>query len=277
MDGRDAIAYRACLEKDRPMNSAFPSGGQGPSVGTNHRRRAVFTALTEVFSTPDRVNVLFKFCEEFCNSEPKFLVNRFLMRAEQRGMVSERDRQALARGLYLSLAKPYDALARYPSHLVEEESGEEAALPANEAGAFADFAAARPPAPAARPTPPPKFEPKAGHKVFQTVLAHVANRLYYAYGRRPARIGLALAGATAQAQAETHTLSMLIDWIDGDLEEDAIPDNLPLDEMRTALRVLYLASCNLCGRDSAAQALAQGMRLANALREAQTFPPKLLV
>jgi hypothetical protein len=246
----------------------------GSSVGTNHRRRAVFTALTEVFHTSDRVHTLFKFCEEFCKTEPKFLVNRYLMRAEQSALVNERERQSLAKSLYLALGKPYDALSRYPAQLVDEEPHEEMALHPNETGAFADFAV---PKRAVKPSPAAAFDAKSAHKVFQTVLAHMANRLYYAYGRRPARIGLALAGATAQSQAETHTLSMLIDWIDGDLEEDAIPDNLPLEEMRTALRVLYLAACNLSGRDSAAQALAQGMRLASTLREAQTFSPKLLV
>jgi hypothetical protein len=244
------------------------------TLGTNHRRRAVFTALTEVFQTTDRINTLFKFCEEFCKTEPKFLVNRFLMRAEQKAMVNERERQALAKSMYLSLAKPYDALSRYPAQLVDEEPHEDMALHPSETGAFADFAAPKPPS---KSTPVAVFDARSAHKVFQTVLAHMANRLYYAYGRRPARIGLALAGATAQSHAETHTLSMLIDWIDGDLEEDAIPDNLPLEEMRTALRVLYLSACSLAGRDSAAQALAQGIRLAGTLREAQSFSPKLLV
>lgn len=244
------------------------------SVGTNHRRRAVFTALTEVFQTTDRINTLFKFCEEFCKTEPKFLVNRFLMRVEQKALVNERERQALAKSMYLSLAKPYDALSRYPAQLVDEEPSEEMALHPSETGAFADLAAPKRPTKSA---PAAAYDARSAHKVFQTVLAHMANRLYYTYGRRPARIGLALAGATAQSHAETHTLSMLIDWIDGDLEEDAIPDNLPLEEMRTALRVLYLSACSLAGRDSAAQALAQGMRLASTLREAQNFSPKLLV
>jgi hypothetical protein len=246
------------------------------SVGTNHRRRAVFTALTEVFQSSDRINALFKFCEEFCKTEPKFLVNRFLMRVEQKVLVNERERQALAKSMYLSLAKPYDALSRYPAQLVDDEPSEDMALHPSETGAFADLAAPNPKRPV-KSAPVATFDAGSAHKVFQTVLAHMANRLYYAYGRRPARIGLALAGATAQSQAETHTLSMLIDWIDGDLDVDAIPDNLPLEEMRAALRVLYLAACSLAGRDSAAQALAQGMRLAGTLREAQNFSPKLLV
>ncbi len=255
-------------------NPSPPSILNAASVGTNHRRRALFTALSEVFQNSDRINNMFKFCEEFCNTEPKFLVNRFLMRAEQKAMINERERQALAKSLYLSLAKPYDALSRYPEQLVDEEPAEEIALHPSEAGAFAGLATSKR---ATKSTHTAAFDAKSAHKVFQTVLAHMANRLYYAYGRRPARIGLALAGATAQSQAETHTLSMLIDWIDGDLEVDAIPDNLPLDEMRSALRVLYLAACSLSGRDSAAQALAQGMRLASTLRESQVFSPKLLV
>jgi hypothetical protein len=256
------------------MNTPFSaSRGDSSAVGKNHRRRAVFTALTEVFQTTDRINALFRFCEDFCRVEPKFLVNRFLMRVEQKGLINERERQTLAKALYLALAKPYDALSRYPAQMVDEEPQEEVALNPAETTAFAALAQ---PSKPNRP-PAPAIDAKAAHKVFQTVLAHMANRLYYSYGRRPARIGLALAGATAQSHAETHTLSMLIDWIDGDLEEDAIPDNLPLDEMRTALRVLYLASCNLSGRDSAAQALAQGMRLAGTLREGQVFSPKLLV
>ncbi len=256
------------------MNTPFPpANAESSAVGKNHRRRAVFTALTEVFQTPDRINDMFRFCEDFCKIEPKFLVNRFLMRVEQKGLINERERQSLAKSLYLSLAKPYDALSRYPAQLVDDEPQEEVALNSAETTALAELSK---PAKSNRP-PTPAIDTKAAHKVFQTVLAHMANRLYYSYGRRPARIGLALAGATAQSRAETHTLSMLIDWIDGDLEEDAIPDNLPLDEMRTALRVLYLASCNLSGRDSAAQALAQGMRLAGTLREGHAFSPRLLV
>ncbi len=256
------------------MNTPNPAlANSASAVGKNHRRRAVFTALTEVFQTTERINPLFRFCEEFCKVEPKFLVNRFLMRAEQKAMINERERQSLAKALYLALAKSYDALSRYPATLVDEEVTEEIALNASETNAFAALGIAK------RPELPSSavIDTKAAHKVFQTVLAHMANRLYYAYGRRPARIGLALAGATAQCHAETHTLSMLIDWIDGDLEEDAIPDNLPLEEMRTALRVLYIAACNLSGRDSGAQALAQGMRLASTLREGQIFSPKLLV
>lgn len=258
---------------------SFSSGQSGSNVGTNHRRRAVFTALTGVFQTTDRINGLFKYCEEFCKAEPKFLVNRFLMRAEQKAMINERERQALAKSLYLALAKPYDSLSRYPAQLVDDDSQQdEVALNASESGAIAALAAA--PAMSnveASKQPAIQYDARAAHRVFQTVLAHMANRLYYAYGRRPARIGLALAGATAQCRAETHTLSMLIDWIDGDLEQDAIPDNLPLEEMRSALRVLYLSSCNLSGRDSAAQSLAQGMRLADTMKEARVFSPKLLV
>ena len=47
--------------------------------------------------------------------------------------------------------------------------------------------------------------------------------------------------------------------------------------MRTALRVFYLASTNLVGRSAAARTLAQALRLAGNLREAQAFPPRLLV
>lgn len=261
----------AAIRMNLPPTPILPGAS---SVGTNHRRRAVFTALSAVFHNSDRADNMFKFCEEFCNAEPKFLVNRFLMRAEQKAMINEGERQALAKSLYLSLAKPYDALSRYPAQLVDEEPQEEIALNPGEAGAFAGLTTSKR---ATKSTHTAAFDAKSAHKVFQTVLAHMANRLYYAYGRRPARIGLALASATAQSQAETQTLSMLIDWIDGDLEVDAIPDNLPLDEMRSALRVFYLAACNLSGRDSAAQALAQGLRLAGTLRESQLFSPKLLV
>lgn len=257
------------------MNPGSLLVGGSSTVGTNHRRRATFTALNEVFKDNSRRVDLFKFCEDFCQTEPKFLVNRFLMRAEQKAKIDEHERQALAKAMYLALAKPYDALTRYPRDLLSDaaQAAIPQPLPAAETKAFEDFSA-RHNSVSAAPSKP--HDSSAAHKVFQTVMAHVANGLYHAYGHRPARVGLALAGATAQSKAETHILSMLIDWIDGDLDEDAIP-HLSLDEMRSALRVLYVAACNLTGRDAAAHLLSQALRLASALAEAHRFAPKSLV
>lgn len=261
------------------MATSLPIGS-GASVGVNHRRRALFTALTESMSDTGRIQGLFHFCEDFCKTEPKFLVNRFLMRAEQAGRVNERERQTLAKALYLALSRSYDQLSRYPAHLVgdaEPQDHHHAHLTGHpsDASAFSDFSV--PTAQSIASHDRLKTDRQAKHKVFQTVMAHLATRLYHAIGYRPARIGIALRDATIQTNADSATLSMLIDWIDGDLQEDAIPEHLPLDEMREALRVFYHCMSNLAGRTSAAQTLAEGLRLASTLHEAQRFAPKLLV
>ncbi|AVP96205.1 hypothetical protein C7S18_02910 [Ahniella affigens] len=254
--------------------------GSGASVGVNHRRRALFTALIESMSDAARIQDLFHFCEEFCKTEPKFLVNRFLMRAEQAGKVNERERQTLAKALYLALSRSYDQLSRYPANLVGDAEAQDhnlgrlTGLP-SDASAFSDLSFGA--APPASGMDRLKHDRQAKHKVFQTVMAHLATRLYHAIGYRPARIGIALRDATIQSNADSATLSMLIDWIDGDLQEDAIPEHLPLEEMREALRVLYLCMSNMAGRTSAAQTLAEGLKLASTLHEAQRFSPKLLV
>lgn len=264
-----------------------PSLGSGASVGVNHRRRALFTALIESMSDAARIHDLFQFCEEFCKTEPKFLVNRYLMRAEQAGKINERERQTLAKALYLALSRSYDQLSRYPATLVGDAEPHDShharltGLP-SDAGAFSDlaFAPATPAGQAATlagGSDRLKSDRQAKHKVFQTVMAHLATRLYHAIGYRPARIGIALRDATIQSNADSATLSMLIDWIDGDLQEDAIPEHLPIEEMREALRVLYLCMSNMAGRSSAAQTLAEGLKLAATLHEAQRFSPKLLV
>jgi len=259
------------------MNMVAPGTS---TVGTNHRRRAVYTALGEVFKEPARVDDAFHFCEEFCHSEPKFLVNRFLMRAEQKAKIDEHERQALAKAMYLAFSKPYDALSRYPDRLVIEA----AVAPVKAAALAAPAAAPAKPQTAAlagkvnsRPAGAGGFEPVAAHRVFQTVMAHLINRMYHAYGRRPARIGLALAAATAQARGETHTLSMLIDWLDGDLDEYGLPENLPLEEMRSTLRIVQIAARNVMGREAAEQALTQAMGLAGSLHEALQFAPAQLL
>ena len=249
------------------------------TVGTNHRRRAVYTALGEVFKEAARVDETFHFCEQFCLSEPKFLVNRFLMRAEQKAKIDERERQALAKAMYLALAKPYDALSRYPDHLL---AAAPAAVKATDSKPPTSESA-KPKAPLRaessprRPVNAEGFDPIAAHRVFQAVMAHLIHRMYHAYGRRPARIGLALAAATAQARGETHTLSMLIDWLDGDLDEYGLPDNLPLADMRSALGILQIASRNVMGRDAAAQAMTQALGLAGSMPEARDFAPTRLL
>lgn len=239
----------------------------------NHRRRAVFTALVETLTDAERVHRIFEFCEEFCAREPKFLVNRFLMHVEQRGMVNERERHKIAKACYFALAKPYDALHRYPSSLVGAEDGheEQAPVPAD-ISAFADFGLHSLP----EPLPSREVAP-AAHKVFQTVMAHLATELFRNFGRRNARIALALSTAREQTGAGEDVLSMLVDWLDADLHEDAIPDHLAVAEMRIALRMFYLASATLGGRGEAARTLAQALRLASNLREAQQFAPRLLV
>ncbi len=261
------------------MATSLPFGS-GASVGVNHRRRALFTALTESMSDAARVHDLFQFCEEFCKTEPKFLVNRYLMRVEQAGKINERERQTIAKALYLALSRSYDQLSRYPAHLVGDAEphdihhGKLTGHP-SDASAFSDFSVQASPSLASHDRL--KSDREAKHKVFQTVMAHLATRLYHAIGYRPARIGIALRDATIQSNADSATLSMLIDWIDGDLQEDAIPEHLPLDEMREALRVFYLCMSNLAGRSSAAQTLAEALKLAATLTEAQRFAPKLLV
>lgn len=259
------------------MNMVAPGTS---TVGTNHRRRAVYTALGEVFKEPARIDDAFHFCEEFCHSEPKFLVNRFLMRAEQKAKIDEHERQALAKAMYLAFSKPYDALSRYPDRLVIEAPVVAAAL-VEPVPVAPKPRAAKPPVatePARiKPTDAAGFDPIAAHRVFQTVMAHLINRMYHAYGRRPARIGLALAAATAQARGETHTLSMLIDWLDGDLDEYGLPENLPLTEMRSTLRIVQIAARNVMGRDAAEQAMAQAIGLAGSLHEALQFQPAQLL
>lgn len=257
------------------MAQAFLSGGSPPTIGVNHRRRAVFTALTDVLNDANRVHEIFAFCEAFCAVEPKFLVNRFLLHAAQRGMIDEGERHRIAKAMYFAMARPYDALSRYPAHLVGMEEVVEEALPVPaDISAFADFGLHSVPDSA---IVAPRESAPAAHKVFQTVMAHVATELFRSFGHRVARIVLALSNARAQVGAGEDVLSMLVDWLDGDLHEDAIPDHLALAEMRTALRVFYLASTNLVGRSAAAHTLAQALRLAGNLREAQAFPPRLLV
>lgn len=257
------------------MAQAFLSGGSPPAIGVNHRRRAIYTALTDVLSDAGRVHDLFSFCEAFCATEPKFLVNRFLLHAAQRRLIDEGERHRVAKAMYFAMAKPYDALSRYPAHLVgmEEPVEESQPIPA-EISAFADFGLHSVPDAALvshRDAAP------AAHKVFQTVMAHLATDLFRGFGHRVARIALALSDARSQVGAGEDVLSMLVDWLDGDLHVDAIPDHLALAEMRTALRVFYLASTNLVGRTAAARTLAQALRLAGNLRESQAFAPRLLV
>ncbi|HRG16851.1 MAG TPA: hypothetical protein PLB00_12695 [Pseudomonadota bacterium] len=259
------------------MAQAFLSGGNPPTIGVNHRRRAVYTALTDVLNDANRVHDLFSYCEAFCTVEPKFLVNRFLLHAEQRKLIDDRERHRIAKAMYFAMARPYDALSRYPAHLVgmEEEPHVEEAQPiAAEISAFADFGLHSVPDSA---IVAPRESTPAAHKVFQTVMAHLATELFRSFGHRVGRIAFALSDARTQVGAGEDVLSMLIDWIDGDLHEDAIPDHLALAEMRIALRVFYLASTNLAGRAASARTLAQALRLAGSLREAQVFPPRLLV
>lgn len=257
------------------MAQAFLGGGSPPAIGVNHRRRATFTALTDVLSDANRVAGIFSFCEAFCATEPKFLVNRFLLHAEQRKLVSEVERQRIAKAMYFALARPYDTLSRYPAHLVGMDEPVEDAQPIPaEISAFADFGLHAVPNAAqitAREAVP------AAHKVFLMVMAHLATALFRSFGHRPARIALAVRAASEQVGAGEDVLSMLIDWIDGDLHEDAIPDHLALAEMRIALRVFYLASTNLVGRSAAAHTLAQALRLAGNLHESHLFAPRLLV
>lgn len=257
------------------MAQAFLSGGSPPAIGVNHRRRAVYTALTDVLNNANRVNDIFSFCEAFCAVEPKFLVNRFLLHTAQRKLIDEHERHRIAKAMYFAMAKSYDALSRYPAHLVgmEEPIEESQPIPA-EISAFADFGLHSIPDSALvthRDAVP------AAHKVFQTVMAHLATELFRHFGHRIARIAMALSESRSQVNAGDDVLSMLIDWLDGDLHEDAIPDHLALAEMRTALRVFYLASTNLVGRTAAARTLAQALRLAGSLRESQVFAPRLLV
>ena len=251
------------------------SGGNPPAIGVNHRRRATYTALTDVLNDASRVHDIFSFCEAFCATEPKFLVNRFLLHAERRKLVDERERQKVAKAMYFALAKPYDALSRYPAHLVgmDEIVDEQLPIPA-EISAFADFGLHSVPDSA---LVAPHVSAPAAHKVFQTVMAHLATELFRSFGHRPARIALSLRDATQLTGAGEDVLSMLIDWIDGDLHEDAIPDHLALNEMRLAMRVFYLASTNLAGRSASARTLAQALRLAGSLKESQVFQPRLLV
>lgn len=248
---------------------------KGPgAIGVNHRRRAIYTALTEVLSDAARIHALFAFGEVFCATEPKFLVNRFLLHAEQRGLIDDGERHRLAKATYFAMARPYDALSRYPAHFVgQDEVVEELPIPA-EISAFVDYGLSSAPEAAA---PATRDASNAAHKVFQTVMAHLATELFRAVGHRVARVALALADARGQVGAGDDVLSMLIDWLDGDLHEDAIPDHLPLPEMRAALRVFYLASASLVGRSVAARSLAQALRLAGNLREAHVFAPRLLV
>ncbi len=260
------------------MAQAFVSGSPS-AIGVNHRRRAIYTALTDVLNDATRVHDIFSFCEAFCTVEPKFLVNRFLLHTEQRKLIDDRERHRIAKATYFAMAKPYDALSRYPAHLVGlEETPDEVQELTNpvpaEISAFADFGLQSVPDSAlvtAREHAP------AAHKVFQTVMAHLATELYRHFGHRPARIAMSLKDAAMQISAGDDVLSMLIDWIDGDLHEDAIPDHLALAEMRMALRVFYLASANLAGRSASAHTLAQGLRLAGSLKEGQVFQPRLLV
>lgn len=253
------------------------STGGPPAIGVNHRRRAVFTALTEVLSDVERIHAVFSFCEAYCAVEPKFLVNRFMLHAAQRGLIDERERHRIAKALYFAMAKPYDALSRYPAKLVgleEEAPPEPAPAVPSEISAFADFGLHAGPelSLVERHDAAP-----AAHKVFQTVMAHLATELFRHFGHRAGRVALALSDARVQVGAGEDVLSILIDWIDGDLHEEAIPDHLSLSEMRISLRVFYLASANLVGRVASAHTLAQSLRLAGTLREAQAFPPKLLV
>ena len=246
------------------MAQAFLSGGSPPTIGVNHRRRAVYTALTDVLNDATRVHDLFSFCEAFCTVEPKFLVNRFLLHAEQRKLIDDRERHRVAKAMYFAMAKPYDALSRYPAHLVglEEAPEESQPIPA-EISAFADFGLHSIPESALvthRDAAP------AAHKVFQTVMAHLATDLFRNFGHRVEPLTNAVIAPAHGVLVTSATLA-----------DSTLADPFALAEMRTAMRVFYLASTNLVGRTAAARTLAQALRLAGNLRESQVFAPRLLV
>lgn len=238
-----------------------------------HRRRAVYAALIKVLGDADaRPRKVFAVFERNFASPVHFLVMRFVAEAQAAAGLSEDEKVALMRAVYLSLATPYESLPHFPQDWAE------GALVASPTDAAANAPMAAAPADRAAPASAAVVEPPSAQAiVFGAVARALLGAVRAAVRSNRGMIGQMISDAMSHTQLRQGLPARVSTWVDGGGVDDRLANSLHGTDLRAIVHVLYLAACDALGPVAADQLLSQSIMRAQSLPASVEFSPDNLL
>ncbi len=243
--------------------------------GLHQRRRAVYTALSKVLQNDERrAFQMFALWEHNYANQPHFLVTRYVGDGVHVANLSDSERLALSRAIFVALSQPYDQLQPYP------EAWLDAPAPAIERRA-----PSAPGVPATRTEPAPAPAAVNGAATPMdapaAVMGHVARLMLKPIGEATrSKTGLLaeiIADAVAHAKLRQGLSQRASVWLQAGAVDDSLGRGLDVADLRAIVHAVYLCACDALGPVAADQLLAQSIMRTQMIPAAGEFAPDQLL
>lgn len=238
----------------------------------NHRRRAVYSALSSVFADrPTAVEACFLLWEREFAQQPHFVATRFVRLCADANSLDEPQRMQLTRRVFEQLAQPYDQLLPFPQALLEASVTADAAPSANDAAVAAPEAAAEPVA------MPPVQAFSAAASITGAVGRSLLSPVRAQSRSNPGLVSAILTDAFKHTKLDERSRSLALGWALQGGSDDAALTPFNDASLRQIVQALYLAACDALGPVAADKLLSQSIARAQALPAAVEYPPEQLL
>lgn len=236
----------------------------------NHRRRAVFSALSTVFAQrPTAVEACFLLWEREFAQQPHFVATRFVRLCADANSLDEPQRMQLTRRIFEQLAQPYEQLPPFPQTLLEASAAAEAAQPASAETVATPVAAAVVMPPAAAVSAAASITGAVGRSLLSPVRAQSRSN--------PGLVSAILTDAFKHTKLDERSRSLALGWALQGGSDDAALTPFSDASLRQIVQALYLAACDALGPVAADKLLSQSIARAQALPAAVEYPPEQLL
>ena len=238
----------------------------------NHRRRAVYSALSNVFAQrPTAVEACFLLWEREFAQQPHFVATRFVRLCADANSLDEPQRMQLTRRIFEQLAQPYEQLPPFPQTLLDASAAADAAPPARVEAVAAPEAAAVPVA------LPPAQAVSAAASITGAVGRSLLSPVRAQSRSNPGLVSAMLTDAFKHTKLDERSRSLALGWALQGGSDDAALTPFSDASLRQIVQALYLAACDALGPVAADKLLSQSIARAQALPAAVEYPPEQLL
>lgn len=261
----------------KPVNSEL-------QLRLQQRRRAVYAALSEVFSErTSLINLLFVLWEREFAAQPHFLVVRYVSRCADVAGLTDGDRMQLIRRTFEMLVRSYDSLPPYPESALAAIADMPVGTIASATGqAEAGVRATSPPTVA---PPPPSSESlsvrsrqsEPAELITAAVARSIMAPVRAQFRSQPATIRDMLSDAFKHTRLMEREQLRLLTWAAEGASDALTLSGYPEEQLKQLIHALYLCACDALGPVAADRLLSQSINRAQALPAAMEFPPDNLL
>ncbi len=250
-----------------------------PEQGIHQKRRVIFNTLIHTFGDASRARHYFGIWLTQHALDTSFVAMRFASTVALGEIFSEEQKAHFLRLLYENLAKPYEALPRYPADWViatKKASASRSQASMDQSSAEQTVPMNR--QPLRQPVTLPPIEETPARIVFKGFAKIMTDAILVKLGAKHHLLDDVMNDIRASlAEKDLILLAMMTRWGAAKFEMTFFPKAYSKRELRYLAHLLYLIAADLLGPPQADKLLDKAVSTANRLPEANDFHPQNLL